>query len=60
MSHEEIGMETDLVDLGGLSLVDLKDLDDSALAHALRRVLADPDGPGEAVAAFESSIDGLG
>jgi FXSXX-COOH protein len=60
MSHEEIGMEAGLVDLGGLSLSDLKELDGSVLAHALRRVLADADGPGDAVAAFESYIDGPG
>jgi FXSXX-COOH protein len=60
MRHEEVGMEADLVDLGGLSLDDLKELDDSALGHALRRVLADADGPGDAIAAFQSYLDGQG
>ncbi|MGH3693653.1 MAG: FxSxx-COOH cyclophane-containing RiPP peptide [Pseudonocardiaceae bacterium] len=60
MSHEQIRAEADLVDLSGLSLADLRELDDSVLAHALRRILADAERPEEAVAAFESYIDGIG
>lgn len=48
--------ETDLVDLDGLSLADIEQLDDSALAHALRRVLAEADGPEDPIAAFQSFI----
>jgi FXSXX-COOH protein len=48
--------ETDLVDLDGLALGDLNGLDDSVLAHALRRVLADADGPEDPIAAFEAFI----
>jgi FXSXX-COOH protein len=56
ISDDETDLETGLVDLGGLALGDLKELDDSAIAHALRRVLADADGPEDPIAAFEAFI----
>lgn len=48
--------EAYLINLGGLVQADLDPLDDSALAHVLRRVLADPDRHDDRIAAFESSI----
>jgi FXSXX-COOH protein len=56
MSDEETGIDSDLIDLDGVLLVDLNELDDSALAHALRRVLADADGSENPIAAFQSFI----
>ncbi|MDQ3761339.1 MAG: FxSxx-COOH protein [Actinomycetota bacterium] len=52
MSNEE----SDLFKLDGLVLADLEQLDDSALAHALRRVIADADEFDDPIALFESFI----
>jgi FXSXX-COOH protein len=57
MRYEDIGAQVHLVELGNLSLINLHELEDSALAHALRRVLADVDKPGSALAAFQSYLD---
>lgn len=58
MRDKETSMDTDLLDLDGILLADLKELDESVLAHALRRVLADADGPEDPIAAFQSYVDG--
>jgi len=49
--------ETDLINLDGLVLADLDGLDDSALVHVLRRVLADSDRHDEPIAGFQSFIE---
>ncbi|WP_106240742.1 FxSxx-COOH cyclophane-containing RiPP peptide [Allonocardiopsis opalescens] len=49
-------ISSDLVDLGGIGLAELGRLDDSALAHAIRRVLSDADNSSSTVAGFNSSI----
>ncbi len=56
MSDKEAVIETNLVNLDGLLLTDIEEFDDSALAHALRRVLADADGPEDPIAGFQSFI----
>lgn len=59
MSDEATAIESDLVDLDGLSLADLaalEEFDDDVLAHALRRILADVDGPEDPIAAFQAFI----
>ena len=52
----ESGLESDMVDVAGLSLTDLADAGDGALAHCLRRLLADIDAPGEPIAGFNSAL----
>lgn len=52
MSYEE----SDLFELDGLVLADLDEFDDSALVHALRRVLADTGEGDDPIARFESFI----
>jgi FXSXX-COOH protein len=47
---------SDLIDLGGLSLTDLSALDDSVVAHSLRRILEESAQPDDAVAGFQSAI----
>lgn len=56
MSDEKSSLESDLIDLDGISLADLEGFDDSVLAHALRRVLADADDLREPIAGFQSFI----
>lgn len=60
MRDKETGMDTDLIDLDGISLVDLEEFDESALAHALRRILADADEPEDPIAAFQSYVGDQG
>jgi FXSXX-COOH protein len=48
--------ESNLFDLDGLVLADLEEFDDSALAHALRRVIADTDDRNDPIAIFQSLI----
>jgi FXSXX-COOH protein len=47
------GIETDLVDLGGIHLADVARLRGDALGDALRRIVDHPDEP---VASFQNSI----
>lgn len=56
MSNDETVMNSDLIDLDEFVLADLEEFDDSALAHALRRVLADADGLEDPIAAFQSFV----
>jgi FXSXX-COOH protein len=50
------GFESDLVDLTGVNLADLPDLDNPVLAATLRRIRDEADNPSEAVAGFQSSL----
>lgn len=45
-----------LVDLSEVSLADLQELDQSVLAHSLRRILDEIDRPQEAVAGWNSAM----
>ncbi len=46
-----------MIDLSGVSLAELvDDGDESVLAHSLRRVMGDLDGPGEPIAGFNSAV----
>jgi FXSXX-COOH protein len=57
MNDEEPSvMNSALIDLDGFVLADLEELDDSALGHALRRILADADGPEDPIAGFQAFI----
>jgi len=47
---------SDLVDLSGLSLADLRALNESEVAPSLYRILRDIDHPVDAVAGFQSAI----
>lgn len=47
---------SDLVDISGLSLAELRDLPDTAINRSLRRILAEIDRPQDAVAGFQSAI----
>ncbi|MFI7080441.1 FxSxx-COOH cyclophane-containing RiPP peptide [Micromonospora sp. NPDC049903] len=47
---------SDLVDINGLSLADLRDLPDTAINRSLRRVLHEIDRPQDAVAGFQSAV----
>lgn len=51
--EEETELEFELVDLSLLSIGELSDLDDSAFAHCLRRVVGEP---GDVVAGFQSAV----
>jgi len=53
-SHED--HRSDLVDVSSISLSDLRGLEDSALARALRRVLDEVDRTQGAVAGWQSAI----
>jgi FXSXX-COOH protein len=52
----ESGLESVMVDVTGLPLHELTATGDSALAHCLRRLVADLDRPGEATAGFNSAF----
>lgn len=54
MEKTDEGYEFDLVDLTGVTLAELPQLDDSALAHSLRRILDEIDRPQDAVAGWNS------
>ncbi|MGH8905186.1 MAG: FxSxx-COOH cyclophane-containing RiPP peptide [Egibacteraceae bacterium] len=56
MKDEETAVETDLLDLDEFVLADLEEFDDSALAHALRRVMEEADGPEDPIAGFQAFI----
>jgi FXSXX-COOH protein len=47
---------SDLVDLSGLSLADLRGLPNSVVAESLRRIVAELDLAAEPVAGFQSAI----
>jgi FXSXX-COOH protein len=46
----------DLVDLDGVSLADLADLEPRVFAHSLHRVLEEIDRPQDAVAGWQSAV----
>ena len=48
--------ESIMVDVSGMSLADLAGSGDTVLAHCLRRLAADLDRPGEAIAGFNSAF----
>lgn len=50
------GIETDMLDVAGLSLSDLEELGPSSLGHALRRVVAQDEGSADPVIGFLSGI----
>lgn len=57
ISTTDDGVDCDLIDVSGLSLDDIQELDQSVLAHALRRVLpASSAGEEDPIAAFQSFI----
>lgn len=53
---DEPMVESVIVDLTGVTLDDLRDLPDSVVAPALRRILEEIDSPQDAVAGFQSAI----
>lgn len=53
---EHVEWRSVMIDLSGSVLADLVEGDDSAFAHALRRVTAELDRPGEPIAGFNSAI----
>lgn len=53
---DETEHPSDLVDLSKVSLADLRDLPDSAVAESLRRIVAELDQDAEPVAGFQSAI----
>jgi FXSXX-COOH protein len=54
---ERLGdLDSQMVDVTQLSLVELRAMGDSALAHCVRRLLAEVDVSAEPVAGFNSSI----
>jgi FXSXX-COOH protein len=53
-SHEDHG--SDLVDVSNIRLSDLRGLEDSALAHSLRRIFDEIDRSQGAVAGWQSAI----
>ncbi|GAB1645248.1 FxSxx-COOH cyclophane-containing RiPP peptide [Krasilnikovia sp. MM14-A1259] len=58
---EDVQWRSVMIDVSGLSLADLAaavppEGTDSALAHCLRRLADDLDGPGEPIAGFNSAI----
>jgi FXSXX-COOH protein len=50
------GLDSEMVDVTQLSLTELQAMGDSALAHCVRRLLAEVDVSTEPVAGFNSSI----
>ncbi len=56
---DESALRSDLIDLSGLSLADLRTLaddDDDDIADSIRRILRDVDRLTDAVAGFQSAI----
>ncbi|MGC9669137.1 FxSxx-COOH cyclophane-containing RiPP peptide [Planosporangium sp. 12N6] len=47
---------SDLIDVTALSLEDLRNLPETAVAKSLRRIRAEMDSPQDAVAGFQSSV----
>jgi FXSXX-COOH protein len=56
MGDEDHRIESDLIDLRGVDLVQLAASGDSALLRALRRVQDGSENPDEVIAAFQQSI----
>jgi FXSXX-COOH protein len=52
----KVGIETDMLDVTGMSLSDLGELGASSLAYALRRVVAQDEAPTDPVVGFQASI----
>jgi FXSXX-COOH protein len=50
------GIETDILDLTGLSLNDLEEVRPSSLRRALRRIVAQDEDPADPVVGFQASI----
>ena len=55
-SGVKAGIETDILDLSGLSLSDLEEVRPSTLGRVLRRIVAQDDDPTDPVIGFEASI----
>jgi FXSXX-COOH protein len=55
-SSEPDAEVSDLVNLGGLSLADLRALPESAIVASLRRILTEVESQVDAVAGFQSAI----
>ena len=53
---DESALRSDLIDLSGLSLADLRTLDDDDVADSVRRILREVDRLTDAVAGFQSAI----
>jgi FXSXX-COOH protein len=49
-------IESELIDLTGLTLEQVRSLGESALGNALRRVIFEAENPQEAIASFSSRI----
>jgi FXSXX-COOH protein len=48
--------ESNMIDVSGMSLLDLADSGDTVLTRCLRRLAADLDRPGEPIAGFNSAF----
>jgi FXSXX-COOH protein len=49
-------LSSDLIDVSHLTLKDLRDMADTAMARSIRRIHAEMESPLDAVAGFQSSI----
>lgn len=56
MGHDDLDIESNLVDLSGVNLELLPTLDDSALAQSIQRFLRAAENPDEATSGFQDSI----
>lgn len=56
MDDDDLDIECDLADLGGIDLEILASLDDSVLARSIRRILLAAENLDEAALGFEQSI----
>ncbi|MEU9835113.1 FxSxx-COOH cyclophane-containing RiPP peptide [Streptosporangium sp. NPDC048047] len=56
MSDEDVTRDSGLIDVSGLSLRDLDRLDETALAHALRRLMEVEERDADPVAGHQSSV----
>jgi FXSXX-COOH protein len=56
MGDDDLDIESSLIDLSRVDLATLTTLNDSALAHSLRRILLAAENPDEAIAEFQQSI----
>lgn len=56
MTEPHSDFDSDLVDLNGIDLEDLADLEDSVLKDALARLARESKDPGQTTASFSSSF----
>jgi FXSXX-COOH protein len=56
MDNDPPEYESDLVDLGTLRITQVLEIDESVLAHALRRVQDEADHPEDVMAGWSSAI----